>query len=146
MAAIRVLLVDDAPAVRMELRALLPLLAEANGLALEIAGEANDGQEALRQVAALRPDVVCLDLDMPETDGLAAAAAIEARWPATWVIAFSAHGDADTAQRARAAGVDELIVKGAALDGLMARLAKWYDDVGREKQTLRRRGVVTPEA
>jgi DNA-binding NarL/FixJ family response regulator len=122
MTTIRVLLVDDAPQVRAGLRTLLPLLAEADGLALEIAGEASDGAEALRQVATLRPDVVCLDLEMPKMDGLAATAAIKARWPATRVVAFSVHGDADVVQRARAAGVDEFVVKGAALQGLIRSL------------------------
>ncbi len=122
MTAIRVLLVDDAPQVRAGLRALLPLLAEADGLSLEIAGEASNGEEALRQVAALRPNVVCLDLEMPEMDGLAATEAIKARWPATRVVAFSVHGDADVVERARAAGVDEFVVKGAALQGLIHAL------------------------
>jgi len=122
MAAIRVLIVDDAPQVRAGLRKLLPLLAEADGETLEIAGEACDGQEALRQVAALRPDVVCLDLEMPGLDGLDAAGAIKARWPGTRVIAFSAHDNPDAAQQAKAAGMDEFIVKGAALDGLIRAL------------------------
>jgi DNA-binding NarL/FixJ family response regulator len=122
MAAIRVLIVDDAPPVRAGLRTLLPLLAEADGLALVIAGEAGDGATALRQIAALRPDVVCLDLEMPELAGLAAAKAIKAAWPATWMVAFSVHGDADAEGQARAAGVDEFIVKGTPLQGLIRRL------------------------
>ena len=122
MAAIRVLIVDDAPQVRAGLRTLLPLLAEADGETLEIAGEACDGQEALRQVAALRPDVVCLDLEMPGLDGVATTEAIKARWPGTRVVAFSASGEADVIRQAKAAGVDEFIVKGAALDGLIRAL------------------------
>jgi DNA-binding NarL/FixJ family response regulator len=125
MTAIRVLIADDAPQVRAGLRTLLPLLAEADGLALEIVGEACDGQEALRQVEALRPDVVCLDLEMPKMDGLAVTEAIKTRWPATRVVVFSAHGDADVVQRARAAGVDEFIVKGAALQGLIQALREY---------------------
>jgi two-component system response regulator DesR len=68
--------------------------------------------------------MVCLDLEMTGMDGLAATEAIKTRWPATRVVAFSAYGDADVMQRARAAGVDEFIVKGAALDGLIQALRK----------------------
>ncbi len=125
MATIRVLLIDDALSVRAGLRTLLPLLAEADGLVLEIAGEANDGQEAVRQVAILRPDVVCVDLDMPKLDGLAATAAIKAAWPATRVVAFSARSDTTATERARAAGVDEIIIKGNPLQGLIRRLREW---------------------
>jgi len=148
MAAIRVLLVDDAPQVRTGLRALLPLLAEADGLALEIAGEASNGAEALRQVAALRPDVVCLDLEMPEMDGLAATAAIKVRWPTTRVVAFSAHGDADVMQQAKVAGVDEFVVKGAALGGLIQALRSMFtgdagDAENADKQRERKNGTPT---
>jgi DNA-binding NarL/FixJ family response regulator len=66
--------------------------------------------------------VVCLDLEMPEKAGLVAAKAIKIRWPATRVVAFSARGDADTEERARAAGVDEFIVKGAPLQELIQSL------------------------
>jgi DNA-binding NarL/FixJ family response regulator len=134
MRAIRVLLVGDAPPVRAGLRTLLPLLAEADGLALEIAGEASDGVEALRQAAAVRPDVVCLDLEMPELDGLAAAKAIKSVWPATRVVAFSVHGDAEVAERARAAGVDAFIVKGAPLQGLIRRLRE--EKLGTNTETV----------
>lgn len=125
MPAIRVLIVDDAPQVRAGLRTLLPLLAEADGLPLEIVGEACDGQDALAQIEALRPTAVCLDLEMPKMDGLAATRIIKTRWPATRVIAFSAQGGADVEQRARAAGVDEFIVKGAPLGGLIQALRQY---------------------
>jgi DNA-binding NarL/FixJ family response regulator len=65
-------------------------------------------------------------------DGLAATEAIKSRWPGTRVVAFSAHGDADVVQRAGAAGVDEFVVKGAALGGLIRAL----HDIGQGESGL----------
>ncbi|GHE57895.1 response regulator transcription factor [Streptomyces capitiformicae] len=64
---IRVLLADDQSLVRAGFRALLDAQAD-----IEVAGEAADGEEALRKVRELRPDVVLLDIRMPVLDGLAA--------------------------------------------------------------------------
>ncbi|MET8411515.1 response regulator transcription factor [Streptomyces sp. NPDC005195] len=64
---IRVLLADDQALVRAGFKALLDAQAD-----LEVAGEAADGDEALRKVRALRPDVVLMDIRMPVLDGLAA--------------------------------------------------------------------------
>ncbi|MEU4329737.1 response regulator transcription factor [Nonomuraea dietziae] len=64
---ITVLLADDQPMVRAGLRALLDTERD-----LSVLGEASDGREAVRQAAALRPDVVLMDIRMPELDGLEA--------------------------------------------------------------------------
>lgn len=61
---LRVLIVDDVPLARQELCLLLPSASE-----LEVAGQAANGQEAIRQVERLRPDAVALDLEMPVMDG-----------------------------------------------------------------------------
>jgi DNA-binding NarL/FixJ family response regulator len=60
----RVLIVDDNAKVRRELRTVLALAGD-----VEIVGEAEDGREAIRQVEALRPDLVVMDLGMPAMDG-----------------------------------------------------------------------------
>ena len=65
---IRILLVDDQALVRAGFRMILDAEAE-----MEVVGEASDGREALDQVRALRPDVVLMDIRMPELDGLEAA-------------------------------------------------------------------------
>lgn len=105
---LRVLLVDDMPQVRQELRLLLSLTGE-----LEIVGEAANGVEAINQVAALRPDTVVMDLEMPVMDGYAAARQIKTRWPACRVIALTVHSGEAERRRAAQAGVDEFVVKGA---------------------------------
>ena len=105
---IRALIVDDIPTVRQELGTLLELSG-----GLEIVGEATDGVEAIRQVEALRPDVVLMDLEMPVLDGFAATKQIKVRCPACRVVALTVHGDETTQQRARESGVDAFVVKGS---------------------------------
>ena len=114
MAGKRVLVVDDNAKVRRELRTMLALVA-----GVEVLGEAADGQEAIRQVEALQPDVVVMDLEMPVMDGYEAIHQIKARYPACRVIALTIHGDEAAWQRASQAGVDDVIVKGAPTDSLL---------------------------
>jgi DNA-binding NarL/FixJ family response regulator len=71
--AVRVLIADDQPLVRTGLRTILD-----NAGGFDIVGEAADGQEALAQAGALRPDVVLMDIRMPQLDGIAATRRIRA--------------------------------------------------------------------
>jgi DNA-binding NarL/FixJ family response regulator len=78
---IRVLIADDDPIVRSALRAIL---SAADGI--DVVGEAEDGERAAVDAAALRPDVVLMDVRMPGGDGVTATARITARLPETRVI------------------------------------------------------------
>jgi DNA-binding NarL/FixJ family response regulator len=118
MAGRRILIVDDNAEVRRELRTLLPLAGD-----LEIVGEAADGLEAVRLAEALRPHAILLDLQMPVLDGYAAARRIKDRWPACRVVALTVHDDEATRQKARQAGVDVFLVKGAPLGALVEAIA-----------------------
>ena len=77
----RILVVDDDPWMLFLMRTLLDLLPGA-----EVIGEAHDGEEALRLVAARDPDVALLDIQMPGLDGLTAAEVIRSRWPSVRVV------------------------------------------------------------
>ena len=89
MKPLRVLVAEDEAPAR---RKLLRLLADAPGI--EVAGEAGDGGTALRQIEALRPEVVLLDISMPPPDGLQIAAALSAAPPPRpQVIFLTAHAD-----------------------------------------------------
>jgi NarL family two-component system response regulator LiaR len=99
---IRVLVADDHPFVRHGLRTYLETLDD-----IEVAGEAGDGLEAVELAFRLRPDVVLMDLVMPELDGLEATRRIRAASPATKVIALTSFDDDERlfpAIRAGAAG------------------------------------------
>ncbi len=110
----RVLIVDDVPQVRRELRTLLPLLD-----AIDIVGEAANGQDAIELASTLQPDVVLMDVDMPVMDGLTAAQAIKQRCPASRVIMLTIHSDEAVRAQARWAGADDFVDKGAPLTTLL---------------------------
>ena len=101
----RIVLADDRAKVRFGLRTLLE-----QRPGLDVIGEAADGQEALKLVEALRPDVVLIDVRMPVLDGLGTTRLIKARWPEVRVVVLSLCPSfrAD----ALAAGADAFLVKG----------------------------------
>ncbi|MBA2530227.1 MAG: response regulator transcription factor, partial [Euzebyales bacterium] len=99
---IHVLLADDHPVVRQGLRAFLE---SRDGMA--VVGEAANGVEAVAAAARLRPDVVVMDLVMPDMDGVTATARITAMRPAPRVLvltSFAAEEQVVRAVRAGAAG------------------------------------------
>jgi DNA-binding NarL/FixJ family response regulator len=84
---IRVLLVDDHPALRVGLRVLL----EQAGI--PVIGEAGSGREALAQIPALRPDVIVLDCQLPDTEGTAVAMELKRLGLPSRVLALSSYSD-----------------------------------------------------
>jgi two-component system response regulator NreC len=85
---IRVLLVDDHAVVRSGLRLLLDREAD-----LAVVGEADSGAEAVKQALDVRPDVVVLDITLPDFDGVEATRRIRAAWPEARVLALTMHGE-----------------------------------------------------
>ena len=110
----RVLIVDDMPQVRQDLGLLLQLTNQ-----MEVVGEAANGLEAVRQAEALHPDVVVIDLVMPEMDGCQATRLIKERGLAGKVIMLSIHADANFIENSLKAGADAYIQKGAELSSLI---------------------------
>jgi PAS domain S-box-containing protein len=115
--ALRLVLADDAADVRLLLRLHLDRLEE-----VELVGEAADGEEAVRLVEQVRPDVVLLDVSMPVLDGLEAAQRIRLSSPVTRIIVFSGYPAELMADRARAAGADEYVEKTGDLTALLGAL------------------------
>jgi NarL family two-component system response regulator LiaR len=102
---IRILLVDDHTVVRKGLRTFLSFDPD-----LEVVGEAADGREALTKARELTPDVVLMDLLMPEMDGIAATAAIRRELPETEVLALtSVLEDASVVGAVRAGAIGYLL-------------------------------------
>jgi DNA-binding NarL/FixJ family response regulator len=106
MNPIRVLVVDDHLIVRQGLRAILRVLPD-----LELAGEAVDGREAIDLAQALRPDVVLMDLVMPELDGVAAIAAIKRRMPELPIIVLTTFAESERVLAAVQAGANGFLLK-----------------------------------
>jgi DNA-binding NarL/FixJ family response regulator len=104
---IRVLLCDDAGGFRALMRYALE-----EDPAFAVVGEAADGHAGLEAVAALRPDVVLLDLSMPRLDGIDAIAAMRVGAPETRIVALSGFGADEMAQAALARGADAYLEKG----------------------------------
>lgn len=104
--AIRVLIVDDHAVVRQGLRAFLQTQDD-----VEIAGEAADGDEAIRQVRELVPDVVLMDLVMPKLDGIAAIREMRALSPSTKVLVLTSFADDDKVFAAVKAGAAGYLLK-----------------------------------
>jgi DNA-binding NarL/FixJ family response regulator len=103
---IQVLLVDDHPVVRVGLRGML---AADDGM--RVVGEAGSGQEALVLIAALRPDVVLMDLRMPGVDGVAATARIGERFPEVRVLVLTTYDNDADILRAIEAGAAGYLLK-----------------------------------
>jgi DNA-binding NarL/FixJ family response regulator len=105
---IAVLIVDDHAVVREGLRAFLQLQ---DGI--EVAGEAGDGEEALEQALALRPDVILMDLVMPKLDGVAAMRELRARVPESRVIVLTSFLDDERLLPAIRTGAAGYLLKNA---------------------------------
>lgn len=117
MSKIRVLLVDDVPDIRLLLR-----MTVSRDERFEVVGEAEDGEEAIRLSAELKPDVIILDLAMPKMDGLQAIPRIRKEVPAVRILVFSGFEAARIAAKAIASCADAYIEKGTSLKELTSVL------------------------
>ena len=95
----RVVVADDQTVVREGIVMLLGLLP-----GIEVVGAAGDGDEAVRLVAELAPDVVLMDLRMPRCDGVEATRRIRAEYPGTQVVVLTTYADDESLFRALRAG------------------------------------------
>lgn len=106
---IRVLLADDHALFRSGLAALLAGHAE-----FEVVGEAADGFEAVRQAAALRPDIILMDIGMPGLGGVEATREIRKQCPAVRILALTQHDEDGYLRQMLKAGAGGYLVKRAA--------------------------------
>jgi NarL family two-component system response regulator LiaR len=110
---IRVMIVDDHDMVRKGLATFLKVSAD-----LELVAEARDGQEALLMCEKVQPDVVLMDLVMPEMDGMTATRVIRERWPQVQVIALTSFQEQGMVQEALQAGAIGYLLKNVSIDDL----------------------------
>jgi len=103
---IRVLFVDDHKVMR---QGLINLIGTQPGI--QVAGEASNGREAIDRVRQLMPDVVVMDVAMPEMDGIEATSHIKAQWPEVRVIALSMVENEHVSRKMREAGAEAFLSK-----------------------------------
>ena len=106
---IRVIVADDHVVVRAGLRAVLGMAKD-----MEVVGEAGTGREAVTMAERLKPDVIVMDLDMPELDGAGATREILAKGLATKVLVLTMHVEEDYLVPVMKAGASGYLVKSAA--------------------------------
>ena len=114
---IRVLIADDHAVMRQGLRALL-----ANTADMEVVGEAATGREAVARTAELSPDIVVMDMSMPEMNGLEATTLICAKQPRTRIVMLSMHADVEYVYRAFNAGARGYLLKESAVSDIVTAI------------------------
>lgn len=127
MKPIRVLVIDDHTLIRAGITALLERMEQ-----VEVVGEAGDGNEAMRLIEELTPNVILLDLQMPGLSGFEVLDQTAARFPAIKIIVLSVHEAEEYAQRALRAGAAGYLPKSAA----STELERAIDQVVRGEQYL----------
>lgn len=114
---IKVLIVDDHAVVRKGLRLILE--AESD---VQVVGEASNGHEAIARTRELKPDIVIMDIGLPDMNGLEATATIKDSQPGTKVVMLTMHEDEDYFFRALKVGAHGYVVKGAQVEDILSAL------------------------
>jgi DNA-binding NarL/FixJ family response regulator len=115
MARIKVLIADDHRDYRRVVHEFLDRIPN-----VSVVGEATNGGEAVEQVALLIPDVVLMDISMPQMNGLEATRIIKQRWPDTKVLIATTYDDPTYRKQALEARADGFILKGSLKPSLEA--------------------------
>jgi two-component system nitrate/nitrite response regulator NarL len=111
---IHLLVVDDHPVVRKGISSCL-----ARHPGIEVVGEAGDGKAALSKARDLAPDIVLMDLDLPQMDGLAVTEILRRERPKVKVLILSMHSSAEYVMRILKAGARGYVLKGASAEELV---------------------------
>jgi len=114
---IRLLLVDDHAVVRTGLRMLLE-----NEEDIEIVGEAGTGQSALQMVERLQPDMVLMDIGLPDMTGIEVTRQVKQQWPQVAIVALTIHEDEEYFFQMLQAGANGYVPKRAAPEELLTAL------------------------
>jgi DNA-binding NarL/FixJ family response regulator len=120
---IRVLLVDDHGVVRRGLRGYLELLDD-----IEVVGEAEDGLQGVERSAELEPDVILMDIVMPQLDGIGAIARIKAAQPGVQIVALTSFIEEEKVLAALESGASGFILKDADADDVAAAIRAAQND------------------
>ena len=135
MGLYRILLVDDEEEVRKGIIRKM----EWEKLGFEVAGDAENGEEALEKVEQLQPDVVITDIRMPYMDGLTLTRRIREKYPSIRVLIFSGYDDFEYAQQAIKLHVTEYILKPVNVEELSEILTRVRENL--EEEIKQRRDI-----
>ena len=118
---IRVLIVDDIPETRENVKKLLYFEQD-----VEIVGMGSNGREGVELAVKLQPDIVLMDINMPEMDGIAASESISRQVPVAQVVMMSVQGESDYLRRSMLAGAREFLIKPFSGDELINSIHRVY--------------------
>ena len=118
---IRILLADDHAVLRAGIRALLDTQPD-----IEVIGEAGNGQQAVARVRELQPDIVLMDIGMPDLDGMAATRQIKEAYPQTRVLILTQHENKEYVLPAFKIGASGYVLKRAEGDELLTAIRAVY--------------------
>ena len=121
---INILLVDDRTLLCEVLKTWLDVEKD-----IQVLGIAHDGQEAIEEVERLQPDIVLMDIDMPQMDGLKATKVISQRFPLVKVIVLSGHEDDVYLGKSLQAGAKEYLLKNTTADELIQKIHSVYNNI-----------------
>ena len=127
---ISLLVADDHAVVRQGVTAVL------KGSDIKVVAEAETGNQAIEQAMKLKPDVVLLDVRMPDTDGLEALERIADRSPKTKVVMFTGHENPTYVARAVALGAAGFLMKGATNDEIITAIERAHTGLPPETDSL----------
>ena len=126
---IRVLIVDDIPSTLDNLQKLLSFEED-----IEVCGTAGDGRRAIEEARRLNPDIVLMDVNMPQMDGIQATELMAQEAPGSPVIIMSVQGERDYLRRAMQAGAREFLIKPFSGDELIASIRR-VDQLEQKKES-----------
>lgn len=141
--SIKLMIVDDHEVVRSGLASLL------SGSDIDVVAEASNGQEAIEKARKHRPNVILMDIRMPEVDGLTALESIHSEMPDTKVVVLSTYDNPTYIARAVALGADDYLLKGSSQTDLVesiravaaGRETKGSAELRRIASTMNTKGV-----
>ena len=117
MSKLRILLVDDHAMIRTGLQMVVDSQTD-----MEVVGQAGSGREAITQAQACQPDIVLMDISLPDLGGAEATEAIRQLLPQVRVLAVTRHGDPGYLRRMLQAGADGYMLKNADTNALLAAI------------------------
>lgn len=140
---IRVLIVDDIAETRENLKRVLQFEP-----GIEVVGAASGGRDGIQMATELQPDVVIMDINMPDMDGIAATEEIRRRLPFTQIVILSVQGDPSYMRRAMLAGARDFLTKPPIIDelvGAVRRAGKLAQEEREKQVALPGTGGLSPE-